>query len=89
MTIEESADRPSPGRRLGLALIALYQAAHAGRPSPCRYWPSCSVYAAEAIELHGLWRGSLLAARRLLRCRPWGPHGIDLVPPPIRHGQVT
>jgi putative membrane protein insertion efficiency factor len=87
MKIEEPTAPRGFGRRVGLALIALYQAAHAGRPSPCRYWPSCSVYASEAIELHGLWRGSRLAGRRLLRCRPWGPHGVDLVPLEMNAGR--
>ena len=48
----------------------------------CRFYPSCSHYAVEAIERHGPWRGSLLAVRRLLRCHPWHPGGIDLVPKP-------
>lgn len=57
-----------------------YQAVRAGRPSPCRYWPSCSTYALEAIEVHGAVPGSWLAARRLLRCHPWAGSGVDLVP---------
>ncbi|HUZ11189.1 MAG TPA: membrane protein insertion efficiency factor YidD [Acidimicrobiales bacterium] len=76
-----------PGRRLGLGLIALYQALRSDRPSPCRYWPTCSAYAAEAIEIHGLWRGTRLALRRVLRCRPFGPHGIDLVPLKVDRGR--
>jgi putative membrane protein insertion efficiency factor len=48
----------------------------------CRYLPSCSEYAGEAIELHGALRGSWLSLRRLLRCHPWGGHGFDPVPPP-------
>lgn len=47
----------------------------------CRFYPSCSQYAAEAIHAHGAWRGSLLALRRLLRCHPWHPGGWDPVPP--------
>ena len=46
----------------------------------CRYWPSCSSYAAEAVERHGPARGGALAARRLLRCLPFGGHGFDPVP---------
>lgn len=64
-----------------LALIRTYQIAMAWSPSPCRYEPSCSRYALEAIEGHGAWRGTLLAARRLLRCHPWHAGGYDPVPP--------
>ena len=63
-------------------LIRGYQHARAGRPSPCRFFPTCSAYALEAVEVHGAVRGSALAARRLCRCHPWGAHGIDLVPEP-------
>jgi putative membrane protein insertion efficiency factor len=52
------------------------------RPSPCRYIPSCSEYAREAVEAHGAWRGSGLAVRRLCRCHPWGGFGFDPVPEP-------
>jgi putative membrane protein insertion efficiency factor len=48
----------------------------------CRFEPSCSHYALEALALHGAARGSLLAARRVLRCNPWTPGGYDPVPPP-------
>lgn len=62
------------------APIRVYQAARRGRPSPCRYWPSCSNYALEALERHGALRGSWLAVRRIARCHPWGGHGVDPVP---------
>jgi len=63
-----------------IIMVRLYQAARNGRPSSCRYIPTCSVYAVEAIERHGAWHGSLLAARRLGRCHPWGGRGADPVP---------
>jgi len=49
-------------------------------PPSCRFTPSCSAYAIEAWRRHGLFRGSYLAARRLLRCHPWGGCGHDPVP---------
>ncbi|HSV04555.1 MAG TPA: membrane protein insertion efficiency factor YidD [Phenylobacterium sp.] len=53
----------------------------------CRYLPTCSEYAAEALIGHGPWRGSGLALRRLCRCHPWGGSGYDPVPPPRRKGK--
>ena len=61
-------------------LVLVYQHVRAGRPSPCRYQPTCSSYAIEALEVHGAVRGSWLAIRRLGRCHPWGGHGWDPVP---------
>jgi putative membrane protein insertion efficiency factor len=49
-------------------------------PPACRFLPSCSAYAEEALQVHGVWRGGWLAARRLCRCHPWHPGGIDEVP---------
>lgn len=46
----------------------------------CRFYPSCSCYAVTAVERHGALRGSGMALRRLLRCHPWSPGGIDEVP---------
>ena len=51
-------------------------------PPSCRFTPSCSAYAIEALRVHGAIRGSWLTARRLLRCAPWHPGGVDPVPPP-------
>ena len=67
-------------RAILLGLIRLYQVATAWRPSPCRYQPTCSEYAHEAIARHGLWAGGWMALFRVLRCGPGGTHGIDNVP---------
>ena len=48
----------------------------------CRYLPTCSEYAAQALIVHGPWRGGSLAVQRLCRCNPWGGSGFDPVPPP-------
>jgi putative membrane protein insertion efficiency factor len=50
-------------------------------PRTCRYYPSCSAYAEEAVRTHGAVRGLWLAVRRLARCHPWTPGGVDHVPP--------
>jgi putative membrane protein insertion efficiency factor len=50
-------------------------------PPTCRFYPSCSAYAVEALEVHGVARGTGLALWRLLKCAPWHPGGIDPVPP--------
>ena len=50
----------------------------------CRFYPTCSAYAREAIELHGAFKGTWLTIRRIGKCHPWHPGGIDNVPPPQR-----
>jgi hypothetical protein len=71
-------------RILGLPLIALIRVYQWGISpllgSKCRYTPTCSQYAVEALKKHGLLKGSWLAIRRIARCHPWGGHGIDPVP---------
>ncbi|MDA8039168.1 MAG: membrane protein insertion efficiency factor YidD [Actinomycetota bacterium] len=67
-------------QRLLLIFIRVYQASRFGRPSPCRFQPSCSEYAFEAVSTHGAAHGSWLALRRIARCRPRGARGFDPVP---------
>jgi putative membrane protein insertion efficiency factor len=68
------------GRAL-LRLIGFYsRAISPALPSRCRFYPTCSAYAAEAIARHGAARGGWLALRRLVKCAPWHPGGVDLVP---------
>lgn len=76
------ARRPRLVARALLACIRAYQVLARGLPSRCRYLPTCSEYAAEAIEAHGAARGVSLALRRVGRCHPWGGHGYDPVPTP-------
>ena len=69
-------------KKVLLALIRFYRAHISPHFGPmCRYYPTCSVYAIEAIETHGAFRGGLLALWRLLRCNPLSPGGYDPVPP--------
>jgi putative membrane protein insertion efficiency factor len=80
--------KPSAVRRLSsvsarplIYIVRGYQVAISPLlPPSCRYFPSCSSYAVEALEKHGAIRGSWLAARRILRCNPFRPGGFDPVP---------
>ena len=64
-----------------LFAVRVYQAFFSAlMPSACKFYPSCSHYAAEAVRIHGARRGSWLALRRLSRCHPFTPGGVDLVP---------
>src|SRR3954454_21838071 len=76
--------RPGPGvtaRALRRAIRA-YQHLTVNRPPTCRFTPTCSAYAYEALALHGAAKGSWLAVRRIGRCHPFGGHGFDPVPEP-------
>lgn len=75
-----SSERPGVVARGLILAVRGYQLLRAGRPSGCRYLPSCSAYAVEAIGTHGALPGARLALRRLLRCHPWGGSGFDPVP---------
>ena len=79
--VSKAVERPPTRAQVWLlAAIDWYQRAADGRPSPCRFYPSCSSYAHEALQIHGTGRGLLLTMRRLARCRPFGPSGYDPVP---------
>jgi putative membrane protein insertion efficiency factor len=82
--VHSSPESITKAQSVMLRAVRLYQVAREGYPSPCRFYPSCSHYAVEAIETHGSGRGLWLTIRRLLRCRPFGPSGVDLVPTPKR-----
>jgi uncharacterized protein len=67
-------------KHLGILLVRLYQRLVSPvLPATCKFHPSCSEYAAEALRRHGLARGSILAGWRLLRCNPWSHGGVDKV----------
>ncbi|HTC61696.1 MAG TPA: membrane protein insertion efficiency factor YidD [Candidatus Saccharimonadales bacterium] len=67
--------------RVLLFLVRVYQAFFSAlMPSACKFYPSCSHYAAEAVAVHGARRGSWLALRRIGRCHPFSRGGVDLVP---------
>ena len=79
-----SVDAPhlSPAARVPGCWWSATSAPWLGRPSSCRYVPTCSTYTIEAIEAHGAVKGIWFGARRLARCHPWGGHGWDPVPAP-------
>ena len=73
--------RRSAGARALLAVVGFYsRAISPALPPRCRFYPTCSAYAAEAIARHGAGRGGWLALKRLAKCAPWHPGGVDLVP---------
>ena len=72
-------------RLLTAPIVAYRRYLSPALPARCRFYPSCSAYAQEAIAVHGASRGTALAIWRLLRCHPFHPGGFDPVPDPIRH----
>lgn len=69
-------------KKILLAVIRFYRRHISPHlPPMCKYYPTCSCYAIEAIEIHGAFKGSVLAALRILRCNPLFPGGYDPVPP--------
>ena len=69
----------NPMKALGVGLIRLYRVVFAWLPDSCRFEPTCSRYAEQAIVRYGLLRGSLMGARRISKCHPWNPGGYDPV----------
>ncbi len=70
--------------RVLIGLVRFYQVAISSwTPASCRFTPTCSTYAIEALREHGAARGAWLSLRRILRCHPWGGFGYDAVPPRI------
>jgi putative membrane protein insertion efficiency factor len=79
--------RPSAAARVLMALITGYRRFVSPLLAPrCRFAPSCSAYALEAVREHGALRGTWLAVRRIGRCHPFNPGGFDPVPPAL-HGR--
>jgi uncharacterized protein len=76
--------RPTLGLRVLMLPIRSWRLVSVHLPPRCRFQPSCSQYALEALAMHGAIRGSALALRRLTRCHPWGGCGFDSVPPNTR-----
>lgn len=68
-------------KQIMIAMIKFYQKCISPiMPNVCRYKPSCSEYFIEALQIHGVWKGSRLGIKRILRCHPWGGFGYDPVP---------
>jgi uncharacterized protein len=88
-TQQEPRQRPSAAARLLLLLLTGYRRFVSPLLGPrCRFYPSCSAYALEAVQVHGALRGSWLAVRRLSRCHPFHAGGLDPVPAPGKPGRT-
>jgi putative membrane protein insertion efficiency factor len=81
---EVSRPTSGAGRIVSLPIVAYRRWVSPVIPARCRFYPTCSAYALEAVAVHGAGRGIWLAVRRLLRCHPFHPGGYDPVPPPTK-----
>src|SRR5690606_15596519 len=84
--------RPASGaaRALAVPIVAYRRWVSPALPARCRFYPSCSAYALQALATHGALRGTALTIWRLLRCHPFHPGGYDPVPPaPHRRARAT
>jgi putative membrane protein insertion efficiency factor len=71
----------NPFKYLLISLVKFYQYCISPlTPASCRYTPTCSQYALEALQKYGAFKGGWIALKRILRCHPWGGHGYDPVP---------
>lgn len=78
------------GQRILLGMITVYRYTLGLMLNKrCRYLPTCSAYAKEAIETYGAFKGGLLGLKRICRCHPWGGHGYDPVPPAHETAQAN
>jgi putative membrane protein insertion efficiency factor len=82
--VSPTSQTPRPGliARFLMLPIRAWRLVSVHLPPRCRFHPSCSQYALEALAVHGAGRGGLLAVRRVARCHPWHPGGLDPVPQP-------
>jgi uncharacterized protein len=83
--VHEEGNQPSPLGRLAVGALKGYKRFVSPLlPPACRFTPTCSEYMLEAIQVHGFWPGTWLGLKRLGRCHPWHPGGLDPVPPARR-----
>jgi len=84
-----SSTKPTIPARVVMLPVRGWRVVSQHLPPRCRFHPSCSAYALEALELHGAARGTWMAVRRVGRCNPWHPGGLDPVPAPKTTAPTT